>query len=612
MRNQGYLNTFLCGCIDSDRSNGVKFMTVVYVNGQSTSDANLKKLLTNTGFFTNVNSNRPRDFGKWFKLSNGAIPDFISQRTFQHSDKAVNSGWKFKKEHYPDMWIHPQDSFVLTINAGELNGSKDFSAGVCLRFPRINRIRAKEFDGGPKPIEDIENVLDLHNLYHQRRLHQQDAERESQSGNNFNYESIENKFKSMGQNLRKRPIGKKRRLDDLNVRLPKIKHKHEIKSNALSLYSFMVLDGCFKLGHDNSLDKLQAASEGWHDVASSVKCQQDVIDYILKHGGRIGNSDCDFVVGGSLDDARVVNYQRAIQRVTEATFSSRTNTDKNLMIMAKSGVVKWTFLFSSVHNNSTRGNKSDAGVLNEAITLKPRKHDFLVLSKFQENELIKVEDSYGIHLTEDTNMSELIRALDTASRLIPFKTGKEWQYVIDESFTRDEKVCDHNKFLYFTNDMSSNLFSTFEQLQLIGSRHLFCDMNKLALTMKSLNSHCGISMVLYPDIFNPGTNHDLSVGDSSFSFSHIYDEKQGFVVSVLPLAKAMGAKVVTSLQYNVTHVLCEIACESLHWHPGISMNIFHNNERGIRLHHKLKELNTDDIPVDIMLISPSWIRNMWQ
>ena len=129
--------------------------------------------------------------------------------------------------------------------------------------------------------------------------------------------------------------------------------------------------------------------------------------------------------------------------------------------------------------------------------------------------------------------------------------------------------------------------------------------------MKSLNGHCGISMVLYPDIFNPGTNHDLSVGDSSFSFSHIYDEKQGLVVSVLPLAKAMGAKVVTSLQYNVTHVLCEITCESLHWHPGISMNIFHNNERGIRLHHKLKELNTDDIPFDIMLISPSWIRNMW-
>eukprot|EP00551_Chaetoceros_affinis_P009061 CAMPEP_0203676496 /NCGR_PEP_ID=MMETSP0090-20130426/24732_1 /ASSEMBLY_ACC=CAM_ASM_001088 /TAXON_ID=426623 /ORGANISM="Chaetoceros affinis, Strain CCMP159" /LENGTH=103 /DNA_ID=CAMNT_0050543053 /DNA_START=177 /DNA_END=484 /DNA_ORIENTATION=- len=103
-------------------------MTVVYVNGQSTTDENLKRLLTNTGFFTNDGTNNgSRDFGKWFRSNK--TPDFISERTFQHSKEGTMSGWKCKKTQIPDMWIHPDDSFVLNINAGEIVTSIDFSAG---------------------------------------------------------------------------------------------------------------------------------------------------------------------------------------------------------------------------------------------------------------------------------------------------------------------------------------------------------------------------------------------------------------------------------------------------------------------------------------------------
>ena len=160
MRNQGCLNKFLCGCVDSDKSNGLKFMSVVYVNGQTTSNANLQKLLTNTGFFTNTeNHDGSRNFGKWFSLDYGKLPDFLSQRTYQQSEEGANTGWQIKKHHYPDMWINPKDSFVLNINAGEIVSTKDFSSGVGLRFPRIRRIRANEFDEGPKSVEEIDLEL---------------------------------------------------------------------------------------------------------------------------------------------------------------------------------------------------------------------------------------------------------------------------------------------------------------------------------------------------------------------------------------------------------------------------------------------------------------------
>ena len=77
-----------------------------------------------------------RTFGKWFKLNHGELPDFLSQRTFQQSLEGANTGWDFKKHQYPDMWIDPKDSFVFTINAGEITSSQDFSAGVALRFAR--------------------------------------------------------------------------------------------------------------------------------------------------------------------------------------------------------------------------------------------------------------------------------------------------------------------------------------------------------------------------------------------------------------------------------------------------------------------------------------------
>ena len=83
------------------------------------------------------------------------------------------------------------------------------------------------------------------------------------------------------------------------------------------------------------------------------------------------------------------------------------------------------------------------------------------------------------------------------------------------------------------------------------------------------------------------------------------------VSSSLPLAKVMGAKVTAHLHQKVTHVLCDmIECDLLHWHPSISLKIFRDFERGLSLHERLKEMNVD-YSINIILVSPRWIRNHW-
>lgn len=147
MRKAKLLNRFLVGCREDSTDD--EFLTLCTVSGGGTSQENLERLLRSTGFKVGGNSTAGveggDDVGSWFKGDGTKLPDFISKSSYQRSMSSDKNGWKFKKDHYPDLWINPQDSFVLTINAGEIVSSVDHSAGVSLRFPRIARIRAKNF-----------------------------------------------------------------------------------------------------------------------------------------------------------------------------------------------------------------------------------------------------------------------------------------------------------------------------------------------------------------------------------------------------------------------------------------------------------------------------------
>ncbi len=103
-------------------------------------------------------------------------------------------------------------------------------------------------------------------------------------------------------------------------------------------------------------------------------------------------------------------------------------------------------------------------------------------------------------------------------------------------------------------------------------------------------------MILYPDIFKLGGCIDN-------------DQAQSEVASAIPLAKAMGAKLSTCLNDNITHILCDVHCDTLKWHPFISMNVFNDYKRGMSLHEKLMGLNSEH---PVVLVSPAWIRKVWQ
>lgn len=84
------------------------------------------------------------DLGKWWMSGDdrSVLPDHISTKSFQrNTDKGDDHGWVPNKLDWPDLWIKPEDSFMVECKAAEIVGSKEFSSGMCLRFPRIVRMR---------------------------------------------------------------------------------------------------------------------------------------------------------------------------------------------------------------------------------------------------------------------------------------------------------------------------------------------------------------------------------------------------------------------------------------------------------------------------------------
>jgi len=118
-RNTKYLNSFLIACADDGSESGqeTKYMTVGTCNGNTVGDETLKKLLESTGYKVDDITGEI-EYGSWFRSSDN--PLFLSRRTFQFSTTATTGGWKPEKKTCPDLWINPEDSFVLTTFSGEI------------------------------------------------------------------------------------------------------------------------------------------------------------------------------------------------------------------------------------------------------------------------------------------------------------------------------------------------------------------------------------------------------------------------------------------------------------------------------------------------------------
>ena len=79
----------------------------------------MEEILNYTGF--KKGGDEPLELGKWFREESFGLPSFISKRSLQRNSTEDFEGWSFNKtKHYPDIWIDPKDSVVLTIKGAEL------------------------------------------------------------------------------------------------------------------------------------------------------------------------------------------------------------------------------------------------------------------------------------------------------------------------------------------------------------------------------------------------------------------------------------------------------------------------------------------------------------
>jgi len=418
------------------------------------------------------------------------------------------------------------------------------------------------------------------------------------------------KFLTSEQHSRKVSIAKKRksRRND-QVRAPNILSSSKIESKILSKYTFTVLEGTYNLDSYNPDGQQHARNEGWFKDAKTVDCQQDIIDFILRHGGiceLICNSGTNFIVGGRINDARVANHRRAIIAATTSDALLKAKTSKkreHLRKVADIGVIKWTFLFQTIHRIFIEACREELSLReSNPITLRPRRHDFLVLSKVAVESFLEIENS------QETTLMDLKFELGTVGK-IEFEVKKCNEISTDKvKKLRRLPLQDYGAWQYrgFT-DLEKN-----EQWVLEGPRQHFWYPN----TIVGEGKHAAI--ILYPDLFNDG---DFGHKNSKDVSKEIYEETAsirwdtipigcvtGDIASVMPLAEAMGAHVTPHLYGDVTHILCEMKDNIiLPWSTHISKAAFTDIDRGTALQSRLLLLHLQNIT----FVSPAWIRQHW-
>lgn len=88
------------------------------------------------------------------------------------------------------------------------------------------------------------------------------------------------------------------------------------------------------------------------------------------------------------------------------------------------------------------------------------------------------------------------------------------------------------------------------------------------------------------------------------------------VASCVCLANAIGMKVVSTLDQDVTHILCDLqdsVNEMIVWDPSFQPSIFRDVSRGGNIHKQLLSLfSTRGDSFRVVLISTSVFRDEWE
>ena len=114
------------------------------------------------------------------------------------------------------------------------------------------------------------------------------------------------------------------------------------------------------------------------------------------------------------------------------------------------------------------------------------------------------------------------------------------------------------------------------------------------------------------DLIETQKNTEL-MSTKHFQMSDISkDIEYSEVAASIPLAKqAKGVLLSSELNTKVTHILCDIQCESVQWNQSaVTQEIFNDHSRGAALIQRLLEMD-EIVPIHVVLVSPKWIRDNW-
>lgn len=244
----------------------------------------------------------------------------------------------------------------------------EFSTGMCLRFPRIVRMRFDlgDYNGGEKPIEDCMTVSALKALVANRKS----AERMKHSKSN---DAVPCRFLTQNERVKIVALNKRRAREEGGRTKEKKLGKSttvargtniSVKSNIFAGLTFCVLAGTYRLT-EKDVEYAEAKEMNFWKTLRKVKNKQDVERFIFQHGGKCigevydGDHDLiDYYVGGLPNDPKVVRIRKGVEtinfgfaenewKVKEKITAGRWSKMKREKFtnMSNVFVVKWTWVF---------------------------------------------------------------------------------------------------------------------------------------------------------------------------------------------------------------------------------------------------------------------------
>ncbi len=445
-----------------------------------------------------------------------------------------------------------------------------------MRFPRIKKVRLESVDGDEKKASETCTDEEIWRIFDEARAKRLDQDSmmgtQSQAAGMEQHRTRGCRFLTPDEYRKKNKKRKTKIISSPSRKVPKVE-AHE--SNVLEGLSFCVLEGVYMLD-ENSFEARTTQEGGWAQVAEKVRTEEDVIKFIMKHGGsykaKVMGAPKEYIIGGSKGDARVrtqidgLNYAKSLAK-------SRKKADKMLTSVAQhhDGILKWTFVYYLVHKLQNQGSKGSSVCVGNNY-VEPEPHHYLV--RVSGNESIK-EDLFSLDRPITVEEMEHVLTEPVASNNCP------WQLRGEIFLPKEDRW------------VLSARFTSLWQYSIDSSR-----------------SDEG-AVVVYPDVFSSGygfssekdATEELISGSRSDRWKSVeafFDE----ITSVLPLVSAMGGLVTPHLHSGVTHIICLL--EDVEIEDATCADNFILKERGRRLTDYLRQ--TFPRSKKLKLVSPHWMR----